>query len=153
MSSRKKQKSPPPSNPPPPPPRPTPPLLLLPPPRLLLILALTFLLVFTLTLFNLWKRGRPTPLSTTTQPTTKIDDTHLYPTYATSTACRECHQKEYQAWSTSHHGLAERPPDPTLDRPAFHPERTFTHASQKTTVRESADNHYEIQTLGYTEKP
>ena len=29
--------------------------------------------------------------------------------YASSVSCRECHEKFYTLWSTSHHGLAMQP--------------------------------------------
>jgi len=31
------------------------------------------------------------------------------PSYAGSVSCRECHQKFYELWSTSRHGLAMQP--------------------------------------------
>src|SRR5689334_5987445 len=52
------------------------------------------------------------------------DDKAIYATYAGSSSCQACHAKEYELWSTSHHGLAERPVDPATDKAAFVPPRT-----------------------------
>src|SRR5207237_1308898 len=41
----------------------------------------------------------------TTAPTTApLSDNQLYISYAGSSACRECHTKEYELWAKSHHG-------------------------------------------------
>src|SRR5437868_13640372 len=45
--------------------------------------------------------------------------TDAVPGYAGSTACRNCHEEEYQAWAPSHHALAERLPGTTLDEKCF----------------------------------
>src|SRR5438105_1616142 len=50
--------------------------------------------------------------------------------YAGSASCRACHQSEYERWSQSHHGLAERVIDPKLDQGAFEPARSFSYGSQ-----------------------
>lgn len=63
--------------------------------------------------------------------------------YAGSASCRACHRAAYDAWAGSHHGLAERPIDPSLDRAAFDPPRTFQHATQHTSVA-IAGGKYEI---------
>jgi tetratricopeptide (TPR) repeat protein len=100
----------------------------------------------------------PTPINVgtftlTTAPTTApLNDKDLYATYAGSNTCRECHATEYEAWSKSHHGLAERDPDPTLDQKAFAPPHTFKHGTQETQVR-LRDGNYEVITLGYDPKP
>ncbi len=49
--------------------------------------------------------------------------------YAGSKQCAACHPEEYDAWKKSHHGLAERPIDPDLDRAAFDPPRELHHGS------------------------
>ena len=38
-------------------------------------------------------------------------------------ACVECHADEVAAWKRSHHAVANRPLDPVIDAPAFHPPR------------------------------
>ncbi|MDB5320884.1 MAG: hypothetical protein JWN40_2515 [Phycisphaerales bacterium] len=85
---------------------------------------------------------------TTTAPSLDARDKQPFATYAGSGACRDCHAKEFESWSKSHHGLAERVPDPALDRAAFDPPREFSHGSQKTQVRAAGDK-YEIVTPGY----
>lgn len=42
--------------------------------------------------------------------------------YAGSSNCRECHQKFYELWSTSHHGLAMQPFSSELGRARLHPQ-------------------------------
>ncbi len=68
--------------------------------------------------------------------------------YAGSASCRECHARENEQWSASHHGLAERPLDDALDRAAFEPTRTFQHASQETKVCKR-DGRDVVETLGF----
>ena len=55
--------------------------------------------------------------------------------YAGSATCRQCHQNEFDRWSQSHHGLAERAVQPEIDKPAFDPPRTFHHGTQTSEVR------------------
>ena len=50
--------------------------------------------------------------------------------YAGSKSCRECHAKTYDVWTNSHHALAERTLDLSMDRLAFDPSRSFTIGSQ-----------------------
>jgi len=38
---------------------------------------------------------------------------------AISKRCQECHQEAYEKWQHSHHGLANRPIDPSLDKAPF----------------------------------
>jgi predicted CXXCH cytochrome family protein len=100
----------------------------------------------------------PTPINVgtftlTTAPTTApLSDKDLYATYAGSSACRECHAREYEAWSKSHHSRAERDPDPVLDQKAFAPSRNLKHGTQETQVR-LQDGSYQVITLGYDPKP
>ena len=81
-----------------------------------------------------------------------LSDKDLYATYAGAASCRECHPKESDAWSKSHHGLAERDLNPALDKAAFDPPRAFDHGSQKTQIR-AADDKYEVATLGFDPQP
>jgi len=74
-------------------------------------------------------------------------DAEVYATYAGSASCQTCHAKEYDAWATSHHGLAERNIDPKIDTPAFDPPRHFKHGTQATDVRLTAGK-FEIVTPG-----
>lgn len=43
-----------------------------------------------------------------------------------SSDCRSCHEDIYKAWSDSHHALAHRPVDATIDADAFVPAREVT---------------------------
>jgi tetratricopeptide (TPR) repeat protein len=72
----------------------------------------------------------------------------VFPLYAGSESCRECHQAEWEQWRTSNHGLAERPVSPELDKLAFDPPRTFRHGTQSTEVV-FASGRFEIRTLGF----
>ena len=67
--------------------------------------------------------------------------------YAGPESCQGCHPVEYQRWSQSAHGLAERSAQPTNDQPAFVPSRSFRHGVETTTVR-LQDNQFQIVTLG-----
>ena len=60
-------------------------------------------------------------------------------TYAGSSSCQECHPEAFDSWKQSHHGLAERAPNPAQDAPAFDPARTFQHGTQQTRVSRSND--------------
>lgn len=89
---------------------------------------------------------------TATQTPAVISDKDLYATYAGAESCRQCHAKEYETWSKSHHGQAEREIDRALDKAAFDPPRAFEHGTQKTEVRIKG-NQYEIATLGDAATP
>src|SRR5258706_326697 len=84
----------------------------------------------------------------TTSSRQDAGDKQLFGTYAGSAACRDCHVKEFESWSKSHHGLAERSPDAGLDRGAFDPAREFSHGTQKSQVRAVGDK-FEVVTPGY----
>jgi len=75
----------------------------------------------------------------------------VYAQYAGSESCRECHEAEYDKWKTSHHGLAERKPDPKLDEPGFVPGQKFVHGSQTSEARKSGEV-YELVALGFENK-
>lgn len=81
-----------------------------------------------------------------------VSEKELYATYAGAESCRQCHAKEFEAWSKSHHGLAERKIDPAIDKAAFDPPRSFVHGSQTTEVKMQGDQ-FEVVTLGYEAKP
>ena len=71
--------------------------------------------------------------------------------YAGSQSCRECHADQFAKWQSSHHGLAERKPDPQLDDPAFVPTRSFKHGTQTTETRKNGSD-YELIALGFGDK-
>ncbi|MDQ1239015.1 MAG: hypothetical protein QG577_1200, partial [Thermodesulfobacteriota bacterium] len=43
--------------------------------------------------------------------------------YTGSVSCRKCHEKFYQLWATSHHGLAMQPYTPELARNSLSPQK------------------------------
>lgn len=59
----------------------------------------------------------------------------VFARYAGPESCRECHAAEFEKWKGSHHGLAERPLDPQLDRAAFEPPREIKAGSQVSEAR------------------
>ena len=71
----------------------------------------------------------------------------VYPLYAGSHSCRDCHQAEYAEWAKSNHGLAERPWTEALDRAAFDPAREVLLAGRTNQVR-LADGHPRIVAAG-----
>jgi predicted CXXCH cytochrome family protein len=79
------------------------------------------------------------------------DDAATFARYAGSASCRDCHAEQFTAWQGSHHGLAERAVDPSLDRAAFEPERSVDDGAASTTVRWS-DGHAEVATVGLSGK-
>src|SRR5258705_7292554 len=85
--------------------------------------------------------------ATAPQPFKIESDPAVFATYAGSQSCRDCHREAFNSWKTSHHALAERAPEPTLDRAAFDPPQTFKHASQTSEAR-STNGRFEIVTTG-----
>ncbi len=67
-------------------------------------------------------------------PRHPVADADAFAPYAGSESCRECHREAYDQWRASHHGLAERAPDPARDEAAFAPARRFAHATQESAV-------------------
>src|SRR5262249_35503847 len=76
------------------------------------------------------------------------DDRQIFAKYGGSESCKDCHRREYDLWSASNHGLAERNLRPEMDRKAFEPARSFKHGSQTTTVRIQGGQS-QIITLGF----
>ena len=77
------------------------------------------------------------------------DEKDVHAAYAGSASCRECHTEAFELWSGSHHGLAERLPDATLDDAAFAPFSSFAHGTQLTSVLKT-NGHYRVVTAGLT---
>jgi predicted CXXCH cytochrome family protein len=67
--------------------------------------------------------------------------------YAGSKSCRECHAKAFDLWLGSDHQLAERLPDPKMDREAFDPSREFKHPSITSKISSDGDR-FHIATQG-----
>lgn len=72
----------------------------------------------------------------------------VFATYAGSQTCRECHAAEFGKWEHSHHGLAERPVIPEMDKAAYEPAKTFTHGSQTSEIKASGEG-FSITTSGF----
>ncbi len=71
--------------------------------------------------------------------------------YAGDAACKACHAAEFDKWTGSHHGLAERPVTTEADKAAFDPPKTFHHGTQTTTVQWQ-NGGAEITTPGFDNK-
>ncbi len=72
--------------------------------------------------------------------------------YAGSATCRECHEKAFQNWQHSNHGLAERNVEKDEDHKSFIPKRTLTHGDQTSEMFVDADGLAKILTLGLDKK-
>lgn len=76
------------------------------------------------------------------------DEKAVFAQYAGAQSCKDCHAAEFDKWQGSHHGLAERAPNPQLDLAAFQPPQAFQHGTQTTETR-LQDGRYEVLTLGF----
>ena len=85
------------------------------------------------------------------EPYAMPDEVTAFARYAGSQSCRECHADQFAKWRGSHHGLAERKPDPKLDDAAFVPASSFQHGTQTTETRKNGSN-YELIALGFGDK-
>lgn len=85
------------------------------------------------------------------EPFVMPDEKTAYAEYAGSQSCKECHAGEFDKWKGSHHGLAERKPDDSLDLAGFHPPQIFPHGTQTTEARKK-DGVYELISLGFDNK-
>jgi tetratricopeptide (TPR) repeat protein len=65
-----------------------------------------------------------------------------YATYSRSESCRECHADEFKLWKDSHHALAERNVNPSLDS-TFFKDEPIHHGSQMTRFK-ATGNAFEI---------
>src|SRR3954453_16234490 len=81
------------------------------------------------------------------QPTKIESDSTVFAAYAGSQSCRECHQEAFFSWKTSHHALAERPPELAVDHTAFEPSRRVKHGAQTSESR-LTNGRLEIVTAG-----
>jgi tetratricopeptide (TPR) repeat protein len=54
----------------------------------------------------------------------------VFATYGKSPSCKSCHEEEFHLWETSHHALAERSVNPSLDAAAFAAPHKIHHGSQ-----------------------
>ncbi|OYW69660.1 MAG: hypothetical protein B7Z21_00925, partial [Verrucomicrobiales bacterium 32-60-5] len=114
--------------------------------------------VVGLVAWALWPQKKYTPLPAPVavslkkaEPYVMPDEKTAFAQYAGSQSCRECHADQFAKWRGSHHGLAERKPDPKLDDPAFVPTRSFQHGTQTTEARKTGSD-YELTALGFGNK-
>lgn len=71
----------------------------------------------------------------------------VFAQYAGSESCRECHAAEFAKWEGSHHSLAERNVEASLDKVAFEPPREITAGTQTWEARVQ-DGKFELVTAG-----
>ena len=75
------------------------------------------------------KVSRLAGVTATTMPLLESEQ-KVFAKYGGSASCRECHEEVFESWEKSHHALAERPVQSTLDQTAFDPPRSFKHGTQ-----------------------
>jgi predicted CXXCH cytochrome family protein len=90
---------------------------------------------------------KPVSQSSSTAQIAPANETALFATYGKSPSCRSCHEEAFQLWEHSHHALAERPLNPSLDLPAFEPPKKVHHGSQDSEARFS-DGKFLMVTRG-----
>lgn len=81
------------------------------------------------------------------QPAGMQSDAVTFAAYAGSESCRECHAPAYSHWASSHHALAERPLNLSLDQAAFDPVREVKPGSQTSQAR-FVQGQFQIVTAG-----
>lgn len=78
------------------------------------------------------------------------DEVHAQ--YAGSASCQGCHERAFQGWKDSNHGLAERNWATDMDGPAFSARRTLNHNGHESEVFLDADGVAKILTKGFEGK-
>src|SRR5262252_9941022 len=63
-------------------------------------------------------------------PVIRSNDASVFAAYGKSPSCKSCHEEEFHRWETSHHALAERMVNQSLEAAAFEPARKIRHGSQ-----------------------
>ncbi len=114
-----------------------------------------FFLVIALITLNWWLWHVASTREVRTQPQQSADpipyqtepDATVFATYGGSRSCQECHEKEYTAWTNSHHALAERLVEPAVDRPSFVPPQEFGHGKQNSEAF-ATNGQFELLALG-----
>lgn len=121
------------------------------------ILSIASIAILAIAGFFFLSRNRPVaapaplPLVPVEASSTLVrDEKQVFPDYAGSTSCAECHQEIYAKWKGSNHGQAERLLTATDDK-AFTPARTFQHGTQHTDLRETGGKP-EVVALGPEKK-
>jgi tetratricopeptide (TPR) repeat protein len=101
-------------------------------------------------LFFFWRHqiNRPAPGKPDgNRATSTNSDAAIFATYGTSPTCKSCHPEAYRNWERSHHALAERAVDLTLDKHAFDPPRRVSHGTQTSEAR-LVDGGFQLITQG-----
>ena len=75
------------------------------------------------------------------------EESTVFARYAGSESCRPCHADQFGKWQGSHHQLAERLPEPGMDRGAFEPKREFNHPAAASEMHAEGDR-FHITTRG-----
>jgi predicted CXXCH cytochrome family protein len=91
-----------------------------------------------------WKVGSEVSHSKNEQ----ISDAGIFAGYGKSPSCISCHEDAYKLWQGSHHALAERPLNPTLDSAAFRPGQRVRHGSQSSEFR-LTNELFQVATRGF----
>ena len=71
----------------------------------------------------------------------------VFATYGKSPSCRSCHEEAFKNWEKSHHAMAERPIQTSLDSPAFEPTHPIKHGTQQSEAR-IAEGKFQLVTQG-----
>jgi len=71
----------------------------------------------------------------------------VFATYGKSPSCKSCHEEAFKNWEKSHHALAERPIQASLDSTAFEPAHQISHGTQQSEAR-VADGKFRLVTQG-----
>ena len=79
------------------------------------------------------------------------EESKVFPKYAGSESCRQCHADQFGLWQGSHHQLAERLPEPAMDGGAFEPKREFKHPAV-TSEMHAEGGRFHITTTGLSGK-
>jgi tetratricopeptide (TPR) repeat protein len=106
----------------------------------------------------IWRQSSPTPRRTGVGDSAALGSTNgtfrleneatVHAAYGGSASCKTCHEEAFGHWKNSHHGLAERAPESSLDDAAFTPTRTVLQGQDQASVR-STEGKYEVVTRGF----
>ncbi len=92
--------------------------------------------------------SKPQPSAAEEDGPIMLPDDVVHAQYAGSQTCKECHAEAHAAWEKSHHGMAEREYDASLDEDTFKPKRTLKHGTQESEAFLDAEGLAKILTLG-----
>jgi predicted CXXCH cytochrome family protein len=84
----------------------------------------------------------------TQPPGTLLPDEVVHAGYAGSASCKDCHEKAFQGWETSNHGMAEREVRPETEENSFTTKKSLTHGKDQSEVFLGADGLLKVLTRG-----